>query len=237
MSRARSRYLGRAHLDADKAWVVANAEAILPSSALEGEQLRRDFSFQSPLLPVPNGVELDEAPPAERSGVLCVGRIEPFKNQIRLLEALEGSGLEVRLAGAVSPRHRRWAERCLRLLERGGGEYLGRLDRPALARAYAAAEVLVLPSWFEAAPLACLEGAWHGCKVVCTEVGYARAYLQDGVEYCDPSDTASIRAAVDRARRSSPSEALRERIRAQYTWERAAEETLAAYRLVSSART
>jgi glycosyltransferase involved in cell wall biosynthesis len=232
MTRARSLYLRRPHREDDKAWVVANAAAILPSSDLEGEQLEHDFTVEAPLITVPNGVELEDTPPAVRSGVLCVGRIEPFKNQLRLIEALAGSGLELRLAGAVSPRHRLWAKRCLRQLERAGGEYLGRLDRNELVRAYAEAEVLVLPSWFEAAPLSCLEGAWHGCRVVCTEVGYACAYLGDDAHYCDPAGTASIRAAVDAALASEPSNELRERIRTAFTWERAAEETLAAYRRV-----
>ena len=235
MSRARSGYLRRPHLERDRAWVVANAAAILPSSDLEGEQLGRDFPVSAPLVPVPNGVELDGTPDAARSGVLCVGRVEPFKNQIRLIEALAGTGIRLRLAGSVSPRHRGWGKRCLRRLGSAGGEYLGHLDRPELARAYAAAEVLVLPSWFEAAPLSCLEGAWHGCRVVCTEVGYARAYLQDDAHYCNPADPSSIRTAVEAALASRPSEELRERIRTAYTWERAGEETLAAYRLVCNA--
>jgi glycosyltransferase involved in cell wall biosynthesis len=233
MSRLRSAYLRRPHREGDKAWVVGRAAAILPSSDLEAEQVTHDFGPTAPLVPVPNGVELDETPAEDRSGVLCVGRIEPFKNQIALIEALAGTGIRIRLAGAVSPRHPRWARHCLRALERTGGEYMGRLDRPELAQAYASAEVLVLPSWFEAAPLSCLEAAWHGCRVVCTSVGYARAYLQDDAEYCDPADRDSIRRAVEAALTSPPPAALRERIRVEYTWKRAAEETLRAYRLVA----
>ena len=232
MKRARSLYLRRPHLDRERDWVGANAAAILPSSDLEGEQLRRDFGFTTPLVTVPVGIELVETPARARSGVLCAGRIEPFKNQIELIRALEGTGIPVRLAGATSPRHPRWAARCLSLLQRAGGEYLGHLGPADLAAAYAEAEVHAAPSWFESASITSLEAAWHGCRVVCTEVGYARAYLQDDAGYCDPGDPASIRTAVEAALASPAPEELRERIRTTFTWEHAAEETLAAYRLV-----
>lgn len=232
MNRARSWYLRRSHRDSDKSWILRNAAAVLPTSDLEGEQLRRDFGPTAPLITVPLGIDLAEKRTRTRSGVLCAARIEPLKNQIALIEALARTGIRLRLAGAVSPRHPRWTRRCLRLLRRSGGEYLGVLGREDLAAAYAEAEVHALPSWFESASIASLEAAWHGCRIACTSVGYARAYLQDDAQYCDPGDVGSIREAVKAALASSPSNALRERIRTTFNWERTAEETLAAYRLL-----
>ncbi len=237
MNRVRAWYLRRPYRDKDKAWILRHAAAVLPATDVEADRLRLDFGETGPLRPVPNGVRLDPTPNAERSGVLCAARIEPFKNQRALIRALEGTGIRLRLAGTPSPRHRRWAERCLEELESAGGEYLGELRAEALWRAYAEAEVHVLASWFESQSLSCLEAAWHGCRIVCTSVGYARGYLGGDAWYCDPGDEGSIRRAIEQALDAEPSNGLRERVAREFTWPRTAERTLAVYREVLSDQT
>ena len=90
----------------------------------------------------------------------------------------------------------------------------------------------MLPSWRETPGLVSLEAAAVGCPVVTTSVGSTREYFGAEALYCDPWSRASIRKAVASAIRGPGSESLRLRVRRDFTWLRAAEATLRAYRLV-----
>ncbi len=66
-------------------------------------------------------------------------------------------------------------------------EFLGRLDQPALARAYNSAQVFVLPSFFEGLPLVLVEALACGCRAVVTDLPGIRPWM----DACIP--TAPIR--------------------------------------------
>jgi glycosyltransferase involved in cell wall biosynthesis len=74
-----------------------------------------------------------------------------------------------------------------------------------------------------------LEAAAAGCRVVTTSIGSTRDYFGDLAWYCQPDDLGSIRAAVEGALRAPATSLLRDRVLCEYTWERAAEATRAAY--------
>jgi glycosyltransferase involved in cell wall biosynthesis len=85
----------------------------------------------------------------------------------------------------------------------------------------------------ETTGLSSLEAAVAGCSLVVSPNGDTREYFGDHAEYCDPGDVRSIRAAVLRAYETLPSPELAHAIRTEYTWERAADATYAAYRRVT----
>jgi glycosyltransferase involved in cell wall biosynthesis len=89
--------------------------------------------------------------------------------------------------------------------------------------------VHVLPSYFETTGLSSLEAAVMGCNIVVTDKGDTRDYFKNDAWYCEPEDPASIRQAVEAAYDAPYNEAFRQRIFQEYTWKRAAEETLKAY--------
>ena len=62
-----------------------------------------------------------------------------------------------------------------------------------------------------------------------TNRGSTREYFKDMVYYCDPSDYKSIRAAVVAAYNATPNNLLRDYIKENFTWDKAAEITLDAY--------
>jgi glycosyltransferase involved in cell wall biosynthesis len=100
----------------------------------------------------------------------------------------------------------------------------------------------VLPSWIETCGMVTMEAALADCSVVVSTAGYEIEYYRDLAHYCDPADVDSIRRAVVGAYEShhTPGEAerrrkLRELILSEYTWERAGELTLSAYRSVLEA--
>lgn len=219
------------------------ADMLLPNASGEGQALREDLAVETPLTVVPNGVDPvrfdpGDVPWADRDKVLFVGRIEPHKNQLGLIEALRGRGYRVVVAGVPHPHHPRYVERCRKA---GRGQItlyeLGpSLDQNELPALYRSARVHVLPSWFETTGLVSLEAALSGCSVVTTSRGHASEYLGDLAWYCDPADPASIVRAVDQAWSTPPPPELRQRVLARYTWEEVGKATLAAYSAVLQAR-
>ena len=214
-----------------------SADLLLPNAEGEGDALRRDFGVTTPIHVVPNGVDPEAftdstLPFGDRGYVLFVGRMEPHKNQLGLIEALRGSGLPLVIAGHEHPDHQKYAERCHRA---GAGwvEFSGTVaDEADLARLYRGARVHVLPSWFETTGLVSLEAALSGCSVVSTSRGHAREYLGDDAWYCDPASPASILEAVRHGWDHPPPSELRDRVLNRFTWKHVAEATLAGYRSV-----
>jgi glycosyltransferase involved in cell wall biosynthesis len=158
-----------------------------------------------------------------------MGNIEERKNQLRLIEALAGTGLRLVLAGQV--READYAEQCRRIADETV-HFVGKLEYgSALQRsAYAAAEVLVLPSTLETPGLAALEAAAGGARLALTGEGCTEEYFRDYAVYLDPKNTESIREAVLEARERPKAAELPSFIRERYTWKCAAEQLMAVYR-------
>jgi glycosyltransferase involved in cell wall biosynthesis len=223
----------------EKALLFELADLLLPNSELEAEQIRLDLDVTTPMHVVPNAIDPDIFSPlassTQRSGVACVGRIEPHKNQLGLINELKGLGIPLRVVGPEHPDHLEYAERCRQAADetvsfsRGG-------TQEALRDVYRSAAVHILPSWFETTGLASLEAAASGCAVVTTSRGYARAYFGEHATYCDPARIGSIRTAVLEASRRGPSPALQEMVVTKYTWMKAAEATLAGYQIAVQSR-
>lgn len=168
-----------------------------------------------------------------RDYVLCVGRIEPRKNQLMLVHALRATGLPLVLIGRPSdPDYanlvRRYAGPNVHFIE-----HLPH-DSELLAAAYAGARVFALPSWSEGAPLSALEAAAAGTALVLSDRSSEREYFGDLALYCDPGDPHSIRKTVEKAFEAHPEDDARRQARqallhTDYTWENAAAATVEAY--------
>ena len=215
------------------ALAFAAADVLLPNTRGEAEAIGRDLGVSTPCHWVPNGVSpgvfsLGENSFESRRRLLYVGRIEPHKNQLALIEAMRGTELELAIVGPPHPRHPEYFDECRRR-GRGWVEFLGPMAHSELAELYRSARVHVLPSWFETTGLVSLEAAQSGCNIVTTERGYAREYLGDHAWYCDPGDSRSIREAVFAAWKSPPDTSLRARILDNYTWDHTARATLEGY--------
>jgi len=225
--------------------LLANSTALVFNSNLEADAVARRLGpatagARAEVVPVGIDPDMFQAPDAapftRRYGlkgcVLSLGRIEDLKNQLTLVEALKPvEDLPLVLAGGVNPRHRGYARAVRRAAAaRPDTHLVGPLEREMVPAALAASRVHVLPSWFETAGLASLEAAAAGCAVVSTDVGYARAYLGDEAEYCDPGDAGSVRAAVERALERGPSRKLRRRVIERFTVRRGAEAMAGVYR-------
>jgi glycosyltransferase involved in cell wall biosynthesis len=222
------------------------ATRVQPNSLSETKMLRRTFrlpsSFEGKTDVIPNAVEADfaragrgPAPDFLRGHalgqvVLQVGTIYPVKNQLGLLEALFDLPVTLVFVGPTMPAFADYGEACRqRASDRGRVVFVEGMPHDALAGVYGGAAVHALPSWRETPGLVSLEAAAAGCQVVSTSIGSARDYFGDLAWYCHPANRSSIRQAVEAALTAPPSDALQARVTRDYTWQKAAQVTLASY--------
>ncbi len=173
-----------------------------------------------------------------RDYALCIGAIEPRKNQAMLAFALRDTGIPLVLVGHTPDPG--YAELVRRI---GGGNvtFCGRLpsNSEILASAYAGARVFCLPSWAEGASLAALEAAAAGCRLVLSNRSSELEYFGAHARYIDPLDPESIRQAVLAACAEGMSDSTstdRQPLSLESGWHAHATDTLAAYRRALDAR-
>jgi glycosyltransferase involved in cell wall biosynthesis len=162
--------------------------------------------------------------------VLCVGRIEPRKNQLALIEALRGTGILLTLVGQSGRFSSAYYRRCERAAD-ATVQFVGPQSPADLRGFYHAARVHACVSWYETPGLASLEAALCGCALVLTPGGCTREYFGKEAAYAEPTQSASIRVAVEQALARGPSTGLTERVAREYTWDAAAQKTAEGYEL------
>ena len=151
--------------------------------------------------------------------VLFVGRIEPRKNPLGLIQAVRGLGLPVVVIGEA-PAGCEGYERECRRAGTGFVTWPGRFDHhhPLLSSAYRAARVFALPSWFETPGLAALEAGLAGCAITITPYGSTRDYFGEMVEYARPGRLMEIRRAIMKCWDRGPDPRLSRLIATHYLW-------------------
>jgi glycosyltransferase involved in cell wall biosynthesis len=139
---------------------------------------------------VPNFVDDDAFAAESRADrgqyALFAGRLVEEKGADTAIAAAVAAGVPLRIAGEgpQEPRIRALAD----LAPPGAVSLLGRLDRAALARQYAAAAVTLLPSrWGEPCPHAALESRAAGVPVIASRIGGLTDIIGDEVSV-DPFD-------------------------------------------------
>lgn len=214
--------------------LLNTVSVLLPNSRAEREIIARRFSTSQPAVVVPNGAavstfwNLDRDWPGGRDGVLCVGRIEPRKNQLALIRAMRDSDMRLTFVGRAGRYSSAYAKRCRR--EAGPNvRFLGQRDAAELCKLYQSSVLHTCVSWYETPGLVNLEAALCGCAIVTTSHGCTHEYFGNEAEYCEPDGPDSIRGAIERALAGPPSSVLAGRVAAKYNWDAAAEKTLEGY--------
>ncbi len=205
---------------ADRVEAIHSAGGLPPGRATSEEELRRRYS-------------LGEAPL-----VLSVSARRPHKNLVRLLEAFARVRHEP-LPLLVLPGYRTAFEHevsaAIERLDLGNRvRTLGWIPDADLESLYAAAACFVFPSLAEGFGQPVLEAMERGVPVASSNASSLPEVGGDAVLYFDPLEVTAIANAVERLL-ADP--ALAERLAAagraraaQFSWERTARETIAAYR-------
>ena len=179
--------------------IVGEVDRVVVWSEHERQALRRLYDADpSRVLVIPPGVDterfrpLDMAESRRRLGVngnrvvLYVGRLERLKGLdilFRALASLEDSD-DVHLMVVGGSDGSRELSRLRRLVDSlgigGQVSFLGSVDQSRLPVYYSAADVCVLPSYYESFGLAALEAAACGRPVVASKVGGLPSVVRDG---------------------------------------------------------
>lgn len=197
---------------------------------------------------IPCGVDVDRFRPLDKGSarhalgmdggnhLLFVGRIEPLKGVDILLKAaahlLRERGLRVAIVGGDSTGERETAR--LRSLAAALGvservDFLGPIAHERLPLFYNAADVCVVPSYYESFGLVALEALACGTPVVASSVGGLNVTVHDGetgylVPSHDPNDFADRLALLlgDESRRRAFGHSARKAVSA-YAWSNVAD--------------
>jgi len=208
---------------------------------------------------IPCGVNLDRfkpqdkisarrqlALPVDDSIILYVGRFAPIKGLDRLLESFScltpSSRPRLVLVGGDgehAPMSRELTSKATAFQIQDRLKFTGRVDQKALPVYYSAADILVVPSYYESFGLVALESLACGTPVVTTPVGAMERIVQDGITGyvaadSDPQHFAGrIEAILIKQKQNgfSPSK-IRASV-AEFTWARSASLLLDAYQAAS----
>jgi glycosyltransferase involved in cell wall biosynthesis len=194
--------------------------------------------------PLPEGLE--------PGFILAVGTVEPRKNYPRLLAAFRQlRGRQGSLPMIINGRpgvpqlviagRPGWAygDTLERIAAEPGVRYLGHVDEPTLAALYEAASVLAFPSLYEGFGLPLLEAMSRGVPAVIGEAGALPELASNASITVEPEDVDAIAGALERLLSDAQ---LRKRLgdegrrrAADFTWDKAAEQTLAILHRIGTA--
>ena len=169
--------------------------------------------------------------------LLFVGSRAPYKNFNNLLRAFRATGLHKSMlllavgGGPLTPEERALAKE---LEVASSLVVFPQLADTLLAEAYAAATLLVYPSWCEGFGFPPLEAMAAGCPALVSNTSSLPEICRDAPFYFSPEDQDSLEAMLLEATNDEPARRrARERgtrIAAQYSWQKCGDETLALYR-------
>lgn len=181
--------------------LAKTCQRILAPTAREKNNLRTYYNAPAGKIGVvPCGVNLDLFQPMDKAAarqhlgfddnesiVLYVGRFDPIKGIDRLLEATNHLRHHRRLRliiiggdGPDTPEYQNLQKLARKLDIQNTVTFVGRIEQNYLPPYYSAADVLVVPSYYESFGLVGLEALACGTPVVATDVGAMRSILRDG---------------------------------------------------------
>mgnify|MGYP000626859022 FL=1 len=223
----------------------------LPYILTVSECARRDISrdFTIPLERfriVPNGINTDlfyPLPDVQRDShriIVTNSADTPLKGLIYLLHAIAEIRRRrpVRLVVIGQPKPNGTIERLVRKLNLAEQvSFTGRISSAAFVREYARAGMAVVPSVYEGFGLPAGEAMACGVPVIATTGGALPEVVGDAGILVPPRDTPALAAAIenlldDPAKAAALGQRGYQRVQAHFTWQRAAEKTVAAYREV-----
>ena len=228
--------------------VLEMSEKVLVQTDLETKDLEETFGVKINAVKVPNGVSrnfIEQDAGAEKRNplnlsdyIICVGRIEPRKNQLNVIAAVEklrsetGEDLQLVLIGVSGGlKHFKFGKMFnQKVIENKWIHHIEKVPYEEMPAYYRNAKVGVSASWFETTGLTSLEALFCGANAVAAG-DRAKEYLKDYASYCDPGSVDSIAEAI-KAQLKAPRPQIEVEMRKEYTWEKAAAKTLEVYQEV-----
>lgn len=155
-------------------------QGVTPRSEPQVVELGADFDGD-------NRVQRDPRFPAGRPALLCVGIVEPRKNQAFLLDVAgalwaEGLDFELHVVGRINPHFGKPVAARMRSLARRESRFHfhAAAGDSQLGRLYTTARAVVFPTIAEGCGLPLLEALWRGVPCVCTDLPVLRENADGG---------------------------------------------------------
>ena len=180
--------------------IIDSADSLVVSTHIEKDDISKLYQVNgTPIEVIPPGVNTNLFQPTDthiarqklnlpdRRTILYVGRIEPLKGLDILLRAIallnDGAGANLIIVGGSLEKDAE-LERLNALANNLGINdivtFTGSVDQEHLPNYYGAADVFVLPSWYESFGLAALEAMSCGTPVVVSRVGGLTTFVEHG---------------------------------------------------------
>ncbi len=186
--------------------VLRSASAVIVLNEKTGRLVRTYYSYTGPVRLLSNGIDeryfnvgrlpLPVRAP-DRLKLLFVGRFSKQKNLPVLLEALARTSRPVQLDVIGDGEERPAIETALRKWKLDTVRLHGRIDRDAVLEFYKNADVLVMPSLYEAQPLVLLEAMAARIPIIGTRVIGVEEHLQ-GIGIVVPPTAEGLVEAIER---------------------------------------
>ncbi len=230
--------------------VAARADLILTvSQSSRNDVIRHLHAPPERVLAVYEGVTSCFRPSAEpargarsEKRILWVGRADPYKNLVGLIEAfgaLRGqlrAPVQLRLVGPEDTRYPEARRRAKELRLDDALVWLGYLPDARLVAEYQAADLFVLPSRYEGFGLPVLEAMACGAPVICSNKASLPEIVGPAAIKVQPDDIIGLAEAMRRVLSDARlAREMREnglQQAAKFTWDATARATLQAYRKV-----
>lgn len=180
--------------------IVAAADRVVAPTYFERTQLVRFYGASASKIEIiPCGVDLDLFRPINRTMarrklgltdrriILFVGRMDPLKGLDILLQAVaqleDREGVRVLVAGGSLEGDDRLSHYLYKAREMGIADhvtFLGSLEQESLPYYYSAADLCVVPSYYESFSLVAVEALACGTPVIASRVGGLTGIVRDG---------------------------------------------------------
>jgi glycosyltransferase involved in cell wall biosynthesis len=201
--------------------MMREADVILPISKAAAEDLARFFSQDaSPTAALPNDLIIPCPLPGEfmqtarsrqirvREGdaasVLCVGTVDPRKNQLQLVQALaqlrqegQADDISLTIVGSSHSFPEMAAELERRIADLPNVTFLDHVDDATLQQLYATCDFTVYASYEEGFGLPVMESLWNARPCLCHNAGaIAEVASAGGCHMVDMRDVDALRAGI-----------------------------------------
>lgn len=203
---------------------------ILALNEAERDSLVRAFKLPSEnCVVLPNGIdrsffsadpELFKNKFGIKDFILQVGSIEPNKNQLNMIRAVAGLPYKLIIIGQATSFNQDYYAKC-RAAAGDNVIFAGQFahEDPLFASAFAAATLVVLPSYREVMPLTLYEAAVAGSKLAISKNVPISENIKQFVPFFDPDNTENIAAVIDNEMKMPRNSELQEKACLMPTWQ------------------
>jgi len=223
---------------------IEASKYVLTQTKLEAHDLEKTYDIKFDWDVVPNGVsevylEKKKFPNLFEfeNYIVCVGRIEPRKNNLNIIAAVKqlrkelNKDIKLVFVGKKSNKHAEYTKLFdLEIKENDWIIFKDYLSYSSMPSVYKYAKVCVSASWFETTGLTLLESLFMGTNAVSTSPR-AKELLGDLCSYCSPDNVDSISKAIHKEF-LNPRPKIPENFKNEYTWKNTAKKTLEIYEKV-----